>query len=87
MLEQFEVHITTIKDCPSVVIPLGGDHVTVNIEDNDGNLILCVYVCVCSVNGNTSVLIPQCDHGQMFCLHVFSPVCWIYRGELHMLRE
>ena len=47
MLEQFEVYIKTIEDCPSVVIPFGGDHVTVNIEDNDGNTILCIMYTSC----------------------------------------
>ena len=47
MLEQFVVYIKTIEDCPSVVIPFGGGHVTVNIEDNDGNITLCIMYTLC----------------------------------------
>ena len=38
MSEEFELYITAIDDGPSVVVPFGGDHVRVNIEDNDGKL-------------------------------------------------
>ena len=51
MQEHFELHIAATEDAPSVVVPFGGDHATVNIEDNDGNDIMSMetFQCWCHI--------------------------------------